>query len=46
MMQKKMKLLPRGHDWLIASLFVVGFILFVVGFKSIFIYTTGEDGDA
>ena len=26
MMQKKTKLLPRGHDWLITSLFVVGFI--------------------
>ena len=29
MMQKKTKLLPRGHDWLITSLFVVGFIKYI-----------------
>ena len=29
MMQKKTKLLPRGHDWFITSLFVVGFIKYI-----------------
>ena len=29
MMQKKTKLLPRGYDWLITSLFVVGFIKYI-----------------
>ena len=28
-MQKKTKLLPRGYDWLITSLFVVGFIKYI-----------------
>ena len=33
-MQKKTKLLPRGHDWLITSLFVVGFIRYFYLFIS------------